>query len=115
MRVVSKYEVACPSCRVSYPVGQKQCVHCGGRTAPSVVEMPDAPPEISESMGRVVREPEREVIRHGDRGEMVFVPAGGEVDDEEASGGSVVRRLGGLVWLLIFIIVTVMRACFGGE
>jgi hypothetical protein len=113
MRVVSKYEVACPSCRVSYPVGQKVCVHCGGRTGPSVVEMPDVPLEISSGVGTVTREPEPGPLAYGD--EMVFAPAGRETDDEETPGGSVLRRLGGLTWLLIFVVVTVLRACFGEE
>ena len=25
------YEIFCPSCRVTFPVGTKQCVHCGER------------------------------------------------------------------------------------
>ena len=111
MQVVSRYEVACPSCRVSYPPGQKQCVHCGGRTAPSVVEMPDAPPEIHEGFGQV-RSEEAEPIRLGNGEELVFVPAGEEAE-EQGGRGSVLRRMGGLLWLAVFAIVTLIRACFG--
>ena len=25
------YEVYCPSCRVTFPVGTRQCIHCGAR------------------------------------------------------------------------------------
>ncbi len=25
------YEVYCPQCRVTFPIGTKQCMHCGGR------------------------------------------------------------------------------------
>ena len=62
MQVVSRYEVACPTCRVSYPPEQKRCVHCGGRTAPSVVDMPDAPREIHEGFGEV-RSEEPEIVQ----------------------------------------------------
>jgi hypothetical protein len=28
------YEVYCPSCRVTFPVGTRRCLHCGGRVGP---------------------------------------------------------------------------------
>lgn len=28
------YEVYCYDCRVTFPVGQKRCLHCGGRLGP---------------------------------------------------------------------------------
>jgi hypothetical protein len=110
MRVVSKYEVSCPSCKVSYPVGQKQCVHCGGRTAPSVVEVPDIPPQLHQGTRQISPEPELPA----DAREMVFMPTGSD-EEELARGGSMLSRLGGLTWILIFAVVTIIRACFGGE
>jgi len=29
------FEVHCGHCRVTYPVGTRRCVHCGGRTGPT--------------------------------------------------------------------------------
>lgn len=29
----SPYEVRCPRCDVSFPVGQRKCIHCGGSTS----------------------------------------------------------------------------------
>lgn len=112
MRVVSKYEVSCPSCRVSYPVGQKRCVHCGGPTAPSVVEVPDAPPQLHEGGRETRHQPEPDEPM--EMREMVLMPAGAE-DEEPSRGGSTLSRLGGLTWILIFVVVTIIRACFGGE
>ena len=112
MRVVSKYEVSCPSCRVSYPVDQKRCVHCGGHTVPSVVDVPDTPPQYQEGAGSIAREPEPSLP--GDAREMVFMPAPSD-EEELAPGGSILSRLGGLTWILIFAVVTIIRACFGGE
>ncbi len=112
MQVVSKYEVECPSCRVKYPPGQKKCVHCGGRTAQSIVEVPDAPPEFTEAVGREVRA-EPEPLQLGDGREIVFLPDGAG-EEEEASGGWL-KRLGGLVWLVLFVVLTAVRMCTEGE
>jgi len=109
MRVVSQYEVSCPRCKVSYPVGQKRCVHCGGPMAPSIVDVPDAPPQLRDGAGARTPAP----MQPGeDERETVFLPFGRE-EDEGPSGGSALSRLGGLVWIVIFVIITVMRACFG--
>jgi hypothetical protein len=111
MQVVSKYEVECPSCGVKYPPGQKRCVHCGGRTAQSVVEMPDASPEFADAVGKVHREPEPMAM--GDGREIVFMPRDAETADENASGGWL-RRLGGLTWVVLFVLLTAIRMCSEG-
>lgn len=109
MRVVSQYEVSCPRCKVSYPVGQKRCVHCGGPTAPSIVDVPDAPPQLRQGS----RSPASAPMQLGeDEREMIFMPAGRDEDDGPG-GGSVLSRLGGLIWIVIFVVITVIRACFG--
>ena len=38
---MAQYEVWCGSCRVSFPVETKRCIHCGART---VAERPAGPP-----------------------------------------------------------------------
>jgi len=30
MRETSPYEVLCPRCNVTFPVGTRHCIHCGG-------------------------------------------------------------------------------------
>ena len=107
MRVVSKYEVACPACEVSYPPGQKRCVHCGGRTTKSVVEMPDAPPEFTEAVGQAEREPGPLAVEGR---EIIFLPSD-TVEEEEEIRGSWLRRLGGLTWIILFVLLTAIRMC----
>ena len=110
MQVVSKYEIECSACDVKYPPGQKRCVHCGGRTAPSLVDMGEAPPALSEGVGQVVREPEPP--QFGDGEEMIFMPAGTGSSEEDASRGGGFRKFGGLLWVAIFAVITLIRACF---
>ena len=111
MRVESKYEVACHACGVTYPPGQKRCVHCGGKTAKSVVEMPDAPPEFTDAVGRVEREPEPHAMLAGDGEEFVFLPRDDSEEDAPQTPGGVLRRLGGLVWIVLFVVLTAIRMC----
>jgi len=111
MRVISKFEVACPACRVSYPPGQKRCIHCGGKTEKSVVDVPDAPPEFTDAMGRAEREPEPPAMLAGDGHEFVFLPRDTSEEDAEETRGGILRRLGGLVWVALFVVLTVIRMC----
>lgn len=108
MRVVSKYEVMCPSCRVSYPPEQKRCIHCGGRTERSIVDIPDSSQEYAAAVGNVKYVPEPA----GGGREMVFRPRDAGADEAESEpAGGMLRRLGGLVWILLFVILTVIRMC----
>lgn len=110
MRVVSKYEVACPSCKVSYPPGQKRCVHCGGKTTKSFVEMPDETEQFADVVGHV--EPEPAPMMAGEGHEMVFLPRDASGDgDADAPSGGILRRLGGLVWIVLFVVLTAIRMC----
>ncbi len=114
MRVASKYELCCPVCNVSYPLGQKRCVHCGGRTAKKYVEMPDARPEFTDGLGEIEPEPEPAVAFGGEGREMVFLPR--EANDEvDAPRGGWIRRLGGLTWIILFVVLTAVRMCSEGN
>ncbi len=113
MRVASKYEVRCPACNVSYPVGQKRCVHCGGRTDKKYVDAPDAPPEFTQGLGDV--EPEPPVTFGGEGRELVFLPQEAPDADAEEMRGGWIRRLGGLVWIILFVVLTAVRMCTEGR
>jgi hypothetical protein len=52
------YEVVCPACRVTFPVGTRRCIHCGGRVGPAAtagppIELP--PPGEDAEVGDVMR------------------------------------------------------------
>ena len=113
MRVVSKYEVMCRSCDVKYPIGQKRCVHCGARTEPSFIEVGDSPQSFTAEVSHAEPEPESGDFRFGEGEEMIFMPAGTDSVDEEPPRGSMIRKLGGLMWLVIFVVITVIQRCFG--
>lgn len=44
------YEVACPDCRVTFPIGTRQCVHCGGPIARQRSLQPRLRPSGEESV-----------------------------------------------------------------
>jgi len=82
------YEVYCPSCSVTFPVGQKHCIHCGGRLS-------------------------RERL---DPDEFTIPFSGVEVEEEDPQEIGT-RRSGWspltLIWVLLFIGGTIYRSCVG--
>lgn len=90
------YEVYCYQCRVTFPVGQKRCVHCGGRLGPRG----EAP-----FRGPVVSGP---VAAGGLRGRGTPGPPG----DAEEEPSLALRRFGGLaLWALIVVSALVSNLC----
>lgn len=94
------YEVRCPSCQVTFPVGTRHCMHCGGRTeAPSARE----------------READVELVRQ----QLPSGPLdlGNGRGGEEAAGDESPSRWSrgiGLLWVAIVLAVSAYRACTGG-
>lgn len=57
------FEVYCDRCRVSFPVGTRRCIHCGGRTSATrshrgLRPQPADAPEILESEAEAEIDPE---------------------------------------------------------
>lgn len=77
------FEVYCPSCSVTFPVGQKHCIHCGGRLSKERLE----PGEFA----------------------IPFEEAD-EIPEDVATRRSPFSPLA-LIWLLLFIGGTIYRAC----
>ena len=85
------FEVYCERCRVSFPIGARRCIHCGGPTAAS----------------RSNRS-----LRHAPVAEPEPVPVEGELEPE-----AVQRRFLSpttLVWIVLIAAGYLYRAC-GGE
>jgi hypothetical protein len=85
------FEVYCERCRVSFPIGARRCIHCGGPTAAS----------------RSNRS-----LRHAPVAEPEPVPVEGELEPE-----AVQRRFLSpttLVWIVLIAAGYFYRAC-GGE
>jgi hypothetical protein len=104
----SPYEVRCPRCDVTFPVETRTCIHCG------------------EPIGRRDQvHPLESILESGFETEAESPvpiefragPLEGEIEmpDEPSSvGRSLIRSLGGLVWVVVLIAFTIARNC-GGE
>jgi len=83
------YEVLCHRCNVTFPVGSKRCIHCGGRLGRSYgMARP--------SLGRSVPLEEAEAL-----------------EDEEAPKRSSFLPAA-LLWALLFAGMSIYRACASG-
>ncbi|MDE0886947.1 MAG: hypothetical protein OSB70_15585 [Myxococcota bacterium] len=109
MAEISPYEVRCPSCNVSFPVGTRRCMHCGGRTGPSPWNAGQAPPDLLESYD----------ARQG--GETELATASPELEpleiEESAPRGGIRGRLNAgmsLIWIVLAVGFSIMRACGEG-
>jgi len=92
-----EFEVYCPHCRVTFPVGTRRCLHCNGRVGPrtSGAELPEALPAALQHLAGL---------------EDV------ELEQEEAPsaiGG--MRRIGSvLLWVVIALGAAISRFCSEG-
>jgi len=89
------YEVRCPSCAVTFPVGTRRCIHCGGatttqETAARLQALRELPFEFEPADGPPMEEePEQESPRRGGRGLA-------------------------LMWLLLAVAASIYRTCAQG-
>ncbi len=82
------FEVRCPDCRVSFPVGTRRCIHCGERLGRRL-QLGTAP------------------------GPGGIEPMPAEEPEEEARPRRLTRGIGGL-WLFLALAGALYRACTGG-
>jgi len=80
------YEVYCPRCSVTFPVGQKHCIHCGGRLSKERLELGEFAIPFDEV---------------------------DEIHEEIATRRSAWSPLA-LIWLLLFVGGTIYRSCTSG-
>ena len=86
------YEVRCPRCDVTFPLGTRRCIYCGGPTGPA---------EAS-----------------GLRAAMRSLPAGPEPAEEEemeARPRGLLGRGVAVLWLLAALAISIYRACAAPE
>jgi hypothetical protein len=112
----AEFEVFCPRCGVTFPIGTKKCLHCGGRTAPghgrpapplySTLDSLDAQ-ETAVDGGSTARPsegltppPRLEELEH---------------EGEESAPRPGIMRIGsGLMWVILAIGFSLMRMCQEG-
>ena len=108
------FEVCCPRCEVTFPIGTKRCIHCGGRTVPS--SRPGESGQIEtlrRSEGGEASDPFDWDSESGfDPAEYDGTERELEMDDESPPvGRTLARSLGGLVWVIALIVFSIARNC----
>ncbi len=107
-----QFEVRCHTCDVSFPPGTKKCMYCGNRPGARPLFTPSHHPEPFEDYG-----PLEEMIRpHEARDAEPRTstrPFDADGEEVEPPRGMLIRMLGSLSWVLLFIAITVYRACNG--
>lgn len=88
----SPYEVRCPRCNVSFPIGTRRCIHCGGPTAaPAAGVVPTIETGSFERTG-----PEQ-------------LPGGEE--GSPGIGTSLLKLSGSLFWIVALVLFSILRNC----
>jgi hypothetical protein len=105
MKSISQYEVHCPRCKVTFAPETKKCLHCGGRTGPSIVQLPDHQPAFGE--------PDHARFEMAEFAEEAESPFVSEPEIEEGGGrfSSLLRSAGTLVWVVMAIAFAAIRTC----
>lgn len=106
-----EYEVRCPSCNVSFPTGTKKCIHCGGRTGPS--HGPGA--QMRAGFTNEAFDPSQpEQGIQADEDLLRPLPVDGEPEEEPSPRSGLLRSAITLVWILLAVGFSVVRACSDG-
>jgi hypothetical protein len=118
------YEIRCYECDVSFPVGTKRCIHCGGKTGPrsifeeqiagdpQVVLTPTFAPPATSATSPIGPSTMPEPYQ-GDLHETIEpLDALADSPDEEVKPrGSMLRAFGNLSWFLIIAALYISRSC----
>lgn len=133
---MAAYEVRCPRCDVSFPVGTKVCVHCGGRTT-RPTDHRDAGPIISDSWppdlaaigdlhvsdvssgaadgaNHPIEPSQESPFSIGSSGLGDEVANDRELEQDDEPPGimrSVINSVGGLIWIILLIAFSMARDC----
>jgi hypothetical protein len=119
------FEVRCAHCDVTFPVETRRCIHCGRAIhsrdqGGALVSIADSDWESGwELGGESGGESDRETgVRSPKPIDVMSNPVEheGEVSDEPSSiGRSIIRSLGGFIWVIVLIGFTLARNCGGNE
>ena len=109
------FEVRCPSCNVTFPVGTRQCIHCGGRTT-KPARLPEG---VHAAEGQISSEPIHVMPTPKGReqtlpGTADAIPAEDGIEEEEYER-SWARTIFNLLFIALAIGISVMRACSEGQ
>ncbi|MFT5442050.1 MAG: hypothetical protein ACI8W3_001092 [Myxococcota bacterium] len=106
------FEVRCYNCDVTFPVGTKRCMHCGGKPGQQALFVPEImgdPLGDFESLQR-----EDESASPFGKGETPRRPKVEDTAEEEPEQASpLMRILSSFGWLIVFAAITAYRQCAG--
>jgi hypothetical protein len=110
--MTTEFEVRCDHCDVSFPVGTKRCMYCGGRPG----HKPLFARQITvDPLGDIelLNEP-FEPLEPGAPVARPIAPIDEPEEEEvEQARGSIFRLFGNLSWVILFALITLYRACTG--
>ncbi len=103
------YEVRCPRCDVSFPVETRRCTHCGGPTgrADQILTI-DSIGATGEMPVEIFVEPTSAMPELDEHGLEV-------AEEPKSPVRSLIRSLGGFVWVIVLIGFTLARNCGGND
>lgn len=105
----TRFEVRCPSCNVSFPVGTRRCIHCGARTSKSLGNGSGGLRSHEPASTQEVRGTWSAIDYDG--GESPFEEAEDEIVVQRSS---ILRRSATVIWVVLLIGISVTRACMEG-
>lgn len=107
-----EFEVRCFACDVSFPPGTRRCMYCGNRPGAQPLVTPSIHPEPLEDYGTF-----GDFAAPGDAAPTEARGSQWSTDEQEqeveSPRGMLVRMLGSLSWVILFIAITVYRSCNG--
>jgi hypothetical protein len=105
------FEVRCHRCEVSFPLGTKRCMYCGGKPSagPPQVEFLDIGEMEAHTVPAARRAPGLPRPRQAE------VEQEGEAEEEEQLSlrQTLPRVAMSLAWVVLLVVVSIYRACAG--
>ena len=108
-----EYEVRCYSCDVSFPPETRKCMYCGGRPGAQALFTPAHHPEPLESYGPPADFGQPLETRPDAPQTLPNAFDDEEEERPETPRGMLLRMLGSMSWVLLFIAVSIYRSCAG--
>lgn len=107
------YEVRCNACDVSFPLGTKRCVHCGGRTGPSSIFQQQIAPDPQVVFAPTIElDPNQYPEMSTDTADPMDMLEG-RPEEGDKRRGSIFRMFGNLSWFLVIAALYLYRSCAG--
>ena len=116
----ASFEVHCANCQVTFPVETRVCLHCGGPTTQATYDSAYSADYTTADAGYTERaiEPTNESpFSYGQADVGGARPAGEPLEGEDGSeapvslGRSLMRSLGGIIWVLLLIGYSFAQNC----